>query len=59
VRWWENEGRSDIEVGGGGIGGVGEVGGSPARLSVGEKLGRNGDDGGRPNQRLPTAFVGS
>jgi hypothetical protein len=59
VRWWENKGRSDIEVGGTRIGGVGEVGGSPARLSVEEKLGGNGDDGGRPNQRLPMAFVGS
>jgi hypothetical protein len=41
------------------IGGVGEVGGSPARLSVVEKLSGMGDGGRKPDERSPTAFVGS
>jgi hypothetical protein len=44
---------------GGRIGGVGEVGASPVRLSVVERLGRKGDGGERPDQRSAAAFVGS
>jgi hypothetical protein len=50
--------RKRLRSGGTWIGGVGEVGGSPARLSVVERLNGKGDSGGRTDQSSSAAFIG-